>query len=83
MGNKSKFYLRRVDVQVVLLTSFIVIFSCVVLNKIVYSLAYNDMIHSLEERVISIVNYVESESFDLSTFETINTRSDIYIKNLM
>lgn len=78
MGSKSKFYLRRVDVQVVLLTSLIVIFSCVVLNKIVYDLAYNDMIHSLEERVTSIVNYVESESFDLSTFETINTRKDIY-----
>lgn len=50
---------RRVDFQVSLLTAAIVICSCLAVYFLSYRLTYIDMIHSLQERVLSIHTYLE------------------------
>lgn len=51
--------LRRVDLQVSLLTAAIVICSCLAVYFLSYSLTYADMISSLQERVLSIHTRLE------------------------
>ncbi|MEG2330227.1 GGDEF domain-containing protein [Anaerorhabdus sp.] len=77
MRKKVKFNLSRVDVQVSLFAAIAVGLSCFVLFWITYDFTYKDMIYTLEQRVESIVTYVEEERFDLTAFDDINDKSDI------
>lgn len=74
---KSKFInqIRRVDVQVSIITAVIVIFSSLCISAIYYKLTYDDMIRSLVDRVYSIYNYLE-DVVDKTTFFDINTKED-------
>ncbi|MFI3199988.1 MAG: diguanylate cyclase [Eubacteriales bacterium] len=74
---KKKISLSRVDIQVSILIFIVVIFSCGILYYTCYTLAYNSIIHSLEERAISVAAYA-SEIFDIETFENIQTQNDIH-----
>lgn len=67
--------IKRVDFQVSILTGVIVIFSCSLIFWLNYTLSYNDMIHGLQDRVMSIYNYLES-SVTAASFEEINSRED-------
>lgn len=53
--------LRRVDLQVSLLTAVIVIISCTGIYFLTYNLTHADMIHSLQERVLSMSNALEPD----------------------
>lgn len=64
MSKKVKFNLSRVDVQVSLFAAIAVGLSCFVLFWITYEFTYKDMIYTLEQRVESIVTYVEEAGFD-------------------
>lgn len=77
MKKESRFSLSRVDVQVSLIATIAVVFSCVLLYLITYNFAYNDMISTLAHRVESIVNYVEGENFDLTIFDDIDVKEDV------
>lgn len=72
---KSNSKISRVDIQVSMLTIIIVIISFICVYFFNYFITYQDMIHSLNERVISIYNYVE-KNFDKSTFLDINSLED-------
>lgn len=67
--------ISRVDIQVSILTAFIVIISFVCVYFFNYITTYNDMILSLSERSRNIYEYVE-KNFDKSTFENINSIDD-------
>ena len=77
--NKLSGKLRRisqVDMPVFIFTTIIVVFSCFGIYIVGYTLSYNDMLQSLQDRVYSIYNYLE-QVMDKSTFEDINTRGDM------
>lgn len=67
---------RRVDAQASLITAAIVVISCLAIYLYGYTVTYNDMLNSLENRVYSIYNYLEKD-MDKSTFTDINTKADI------
>lgn len=67
--------LKRVDIQVTILTGIIVICSCSLIFWLNYTMSYNDMIHGLQDRVMSIYTYLES-SVTAASFEDINVRED-------
>lgn len=72
---KAKIKINRVDFQVSILAITIVILSFVCVYSFNYYVTYNDMIHSLTERVTRIYNYVE-DKLDKSTFKEINSIED-------
>lgn len=82
MINKRR--IRRVDVQVSIFTAIIVIASFLCVYFFNYHLTYADMMDSLEDRAMSIYDYVE-EKLGKDTFHTINdvsdTNKDAYITN--
>lgn len=73
---KKRQKLRRVDIQVSILTASIVVVSCVLIYILNYSLSYNDMINSLLERVNCIYEYLETE-LEESSFSSLNTKEDM------
>lgn len=73
MNINSKF--RRVDIQVSILTAFIVMISFICVYYFNYRITYQDMIKSLSERAVSIHEYVE-KNLDKSTFRDINSVED-------
>lgn len=66
---------RQVDMQVALFTAIIVILSFLCIYTIYFHFTYKDMIHSLEDRVFSIHDYLD-DTMDSSTFSEINTIED-------
>lgn len=75
MNQNIQKHLRRVDLQVSILTALVVIFSSFVVVIIHHEMTYNDMIQSLNERVYSIYNYIDT-FLDKTTFLDINTKKD-------
>ena len=67
--------IRRMDVQVSILTALIVIFSCTSIFAFHYHLTYQDMIRSLHDRVYSIYEYIES-SIDKASFYEIDSKAE-------
>lgn len=67
--------LRRVDIQVSLLTAAVVFCSTFSVFVLGYHFAYRDMIHSLKERVNAITAAVDS-FLDKDTFTQIQSRED-------
>lgn len=66
----------RVDVQVSILMILVTMFCTSTMFGIGYYLTYKDMIHSLQERVYSIYNFLE-DSIEKKTFRTINVKEDV------
>lgn len=67
----------RVDIQVSILTAFIVFISFLSVYYFNYTLTYRDMITSLNERAVNIHNYIENK-IDKASFYTINSAHDQY-----
>lgn len=72
LGNK----LRRVDVQVTILLILTTVFCTCCVYFTSYYLAYADMIHSLEDRVYAIHDFLD-DMLDKRTFSDINSRDDM------
>lgn len=74
--NAIKNRIRRVDMQVSILTACIVTIACTCVFTVYYSITYRDMINSLNERVYSIYNYLEA-TLDKESFSTIKSKEDM------
>lgn len=68
--------MRRVDAQVSIFTAIAVILSCLCIYAFHYKFTYDNMIHSLVERVESIHSYVEDILY-AETFQVLNTPEDM------
>ncbi len=73
---RKKTALQRVDVQVAILVTILVVFSCIVVYFFAYTLSYNQMIDTLKERVHCIAVYVENE-IPSSVFTEVTQKSDV------
>lgn len=67
--------IKRVDIQVMILTAFLVVASVLCVYAFNYKMSYSSMIQSLEERTDSIYEYVD-KTLDKSTFHEINSPED-------
>ncbi len=67
--------INRVDVQVMILTAFLVVSSVLCVYVFNYKISYGSMIQSLETRTQSIYEYVD-KTLDKSTFHEINSPED-------
>lgn len=76
MKQIHKFKLDRVDIQVSLLTTVIVICSFLCMYLYNYKVTYNDMIYILQERSNSIYNLIE-KNVNKETFYTVQYREDM------
>lgn len=74
MGNYKR-KISRVDIQVSILTAVIVIISCVTIYELNYQYSYQEMIRSLQERVLNISGYLDSK-LDKETFYQLDIRAD-------
>ncbi len=68
--------ISRVDVQVSIMTTLIVLISSIFVGTYSYIMTYNSALHSLENRTFCIYDEIEEE-FDMSTFDDINTKEDV------
>ncbi len=68
--------IRRVDVQVSILTAVIVVASCLCVFAFHYALTYNNMIGALTGRVYSIYDYLE-DSLDKRSFFHLRSAEDM------
>lgn len=74
MKNHKK--IHRVDVQVAIMTSCLVILSSTLIFLITYALSYQDMIRSLQDRVFAIYCSLE-ERLEGDNFSVINNKEDM------
>ncbi|WP_066684894.1 GGDEF domain-containing protein [Christensenella intestinihominis] len=74
-GKKQK-RMSRVDLQAFLLTAIMVVLSCVLIFLINYTLSYQDMIDSLQERARGIYRYLE-QNLDEESFSQLNVPGDM------
>lgn len=76
--------LRRVDVQVSMLTIATTVFCTICVYLVCYHLTYYDMIRSLEDRAYAIHDYLD-DMLDKESFYSVNVKEDkerdIYKKN--
>ncbi len=68
--------ISRVDVQVSIMTTLIVLVASIFLGSYSYVVTYKSSLHSLENRTFCLYNEIEEE-LDMSTFEDINTKEDM------
>ncbi len=73
---RKKTALQRVDVQVAILVTVLVVFSCIVVYFFAYTLSYNQMIDTLKERVHCIAVYVDKE-IPSTVFTEITKKDDV------
>ena len=73
-------YLNRVDFQVAIITSVIVAFSSLLIFFTTYSITYNDMITSLQDRVSAIYYGIEP-MLDSHDFTNIDDKRDISLQS--
>ncbi len=73
-------YLNRVDFQVAIITSVIVALSSLLIFFATYSITYNDMIASLQDRVSSIYYGIEP-MLDTHDFTNIDDKRDISLQS--
>ncbi len=67
---------QRVDFQVTVLVAIAVLLSGTILFSFSYSLGYNEMLSSLEERANAIASYLDHR-LDIDIFQEIRTASDM------
>lgn len=81
---KTKDYLSRIDIQVMLLMSIFTLFTTGITAAIYWNFSYGVMMNSLESRVQAIYEYID-KALDNETFRQINTtediNSDLYLEN--
>lgn len=68
--------IQRMDVQVSIFTAIIVTVSCLCVFAVHYFTTYQDMIRSLNDRVLAIYDYLE-ESLDREAFSQLRTIEDM------
>lgn len=67
--------LRRVDIQVSILTAIIVVIACAGVFFVNYSLSHDDMIRSLQDRVLSMYGALEPH-LEVETFKELGSAAD-------
>lgn len=72
----QKKLMSRVDVQVSLLTTAVVIVACLATFALMYTMSYQEMIGMMEEDVFSLVNHVEA-TLDEDIFHDVQTPEDM------
>lgn len=76
MRREKRIRLERVDIQVSIMTSLIVIVSFLLVYFFNYCITYQSMLHTLSERSNRIHSYVENK-IDPSTFHTLSKEEDM------
>ncbi len=75
---KQKSFYNRVDIQVGILVTVLVVISCFVVFIFAYSLSYKQMINSLAARVSDIANYVDANMENDAFLESCEVTSEEY-----